>query len=229
MKKKINPNPDLNLEVVDILKTLSQLGSPENLVGQRRFGIEIEKSFGVSMPNIRMVAREYKYNHELALLLWATGYREARILAGIIDEPQKVIPRQMDAWTNDFNSWDLCDQVCGGLFIKTPYAAAKVFEYAKRSEEYVKRAGFSILAYIAVHQKKLPNEAFAQFYPLLEQEAWDDRNFVRKALNWALRSIGKRNATLRTEALTVAYRILAQNTKSAKWIAKDAIRELEGK
>ncbi|MGH2575870.1 MAG: DNA alkylation repair protein [Ignavibacteria bacterium] len=161
-----------------------------------RFGINTEKAYGISMPNIRKVARKYRHNHELALSLWETGIHEARIAAALMDDPKKVTQTQMEKWVKDFNSWDLCDQCCGNLFDRTPYAHKKAVEWCKKEKEFVKRAGFALMAWLAVHDKKADNKKLSSFFPLIEKGSDDDRNFVKKAVNWALRQIGKRNSVL---------------------------------
>ena len=144
----------------------------------------------------------------------------------MIDDPKQVTPEQINAWTKDFTTWDVCDQVCGNLFDRTPYAIDKAFEFSKHEEEFIKRTGFVLMAELSIHDKKAPDEVFIRFFPIIEREAWDDRNFVKKAVNWALRQIGKRNATLRPLAIECAERIQQQDSKAAKWIAGDALREL---
>ena len=191
-----------------------------------RFGVDNSRALGVRIPEVRRIAKDHKKNHQLALQLWDTGVHEARIMASIIDDPVQVTEEQFDAWTMDFYSWDLCDQVCGNLFDRTPFAVAKAIAYSERPEEYVKRAGFVLMAEYAMHQKKAADEVFLLFFPVIEREAYDSRNFVKKAVNWALRQIGKRNASLKTEAIATANRILLQDSKAAKWIAQDALKEL---
>jgi 3-methyladenine DNA glycosylase AlkD len=216
----------LRIQTEEILNQLQALGTPENRAGMARFGIAVELAYGVTMPNIRQLAKEFKKNHALALELWQTSVHEARILAALVDNPKEVTRRQMEAWVLEFNSWDVCDQCCGNLFDKTPWAYEKAIEWSEREETFVKRAGFTLMATLAVHDKKADHESFRPFFSLIEREAWDNRNFVKKAVNWALRQIGKRNRTLHTEALTVAHRIQQQTFPSARWIARDALREL---
>lgn len=210
-----------------ILTELQSLGKPENRAGMSRFGINTEHAYGVSMGIIRKIAKTYKKDHALALELWHTGIHEARILAALIDDPPQVTENQMETWVKDFNSWDLCDQTCGNLFDKTPYAFEKASEWSFREEEFVKRAGFVLMASLAVHAKKAPDESFLPFFPHLEREAKDKRNFVKKAVNWALRQIGKRSRYLREEAILIARIMKEQPYSSARWIAADALRELE--
>jgi 3-methyladenine DNA glycosylase AlkD len=216
-------------DISDVLKKLRQQSSRSSLEGMGRFGIVTSTALGVSVPKIRALAKQIGRDHDLALLLWKSDIHEARMLASMVDDPKLVTQKQMEGWVKDFHSWDICDQVCGNLFDKTSFGYIKAIEWSKREEEYVKRAGFSLMAYIAVHDKKLGNKELAAFLPIIERESTDERNFVRKAVNWALRQIGKRNAELNRMALIVADRIRNKDSKSAKWIAGDAIRELTSK
>lgn len=191
-----------------------------------RYGIQTRNAYGVSIPRLRAISMKIGKDHMLAQQLWKTGIHEARILAGMIDDPAQVNEAQMEDWATDFDSWDIVDGSCGNLFDKTPFAVKKAHEWSKRSEEYVKRAGFALMAELAVHDKKLSDDTFIDFFPLIIREASDDRNFVKKAVNWALRQIGKRNQRLNAEAIQTAKRIHELNSSSAKWIASDALREL---
>lgn len=213
----------------EIIKRLKQHSDPKYLEGMKRFGVDNSKALGVSLPTLRKIAKGVKKEHRLALDLWATGIHECRVLASLVDDPKLVTPEQMDTWTADFYSWDVCDQVCGNLFDRTPYAIEKALEYSRSEGEYIKRAAFVLMAELAVHDKKANDEAFMQFFPIIEREAWDERNFVKKAVNWALRQIGKRNKNLGKAATESALRIAQQESKSAKWIAKDALAEFEKK
>jgi 3-methyladenine DNA glycosylase AlkD len=210
-------------QIVDILKEKSR---PDNLPGMKRFGIDTSKALGIPIPELRKLAKVIKKDHALALALWETSFHEARILASMIDDPALVTREQFDSWVQDFYSWDLCDQVCGNLFDRTPFAIEKAIAYSEREEEFVKRAGFVLMAEYAVHHKKAEDEIFLIFLQIIEREACDGRNFVKKAVNWALRQIGKRNAILRTYAIESANRILSKECKAAKWIASDALNEL---
>jgi len=210
-----------------IIKRLKSMGDAERKAGMAGFGISTEKALGIRVPELRTLAGEIGKNHEIALELWASGIHEARLLAGMIDEPKKVTEQQMDAWVAEFDSWDICDQACSNLFDKTPYAYDKIHQWAEREEEYVRRAAFALLAAKAVHDKKASDGVFSAFLPLIEKHCDDERNFVRKAVNWALRQIGKRNLNLNALAVKSAHRISRQLTKSARWIAADALRELE--
>lgn len=179
------------------------------------------------MPVLRKMAKEIGKDHQLALKLWNSGFHEVRILAGLIDETEKVTEIQIEKWAKDFDSWDVCDQVCSSLFDKTNFAWQKVIEFSKRKEEFVKRTGFTLMACLAVHDKKAQDKDFIKLLPIIKREATDERNFVRKAVNWALRQIGKRNKNLNKEAIKIAREILKIDNKTAKWIAADAIRELK--
>ena len=205
------------------------MANPANDAGMARFGINPKGILGVSMPVLRKMGRQHRRNHPLALELWQSGIHEARILAALVDDPAQVTARQMEAWVCDFDSWDICDGVCCNLFDKTPFARVKIQTWTRRRAEYVKRAGFVLMAALAVHDKKAPDDLFLEFLPLIEREAPAERNFVRKAVNWALRQIGKRNARLCRAAIASARRIHAQDTKAARWIATDALRELGAK
>lgn len=215
-----------SVTVRTVLRQLKALGNTEHHAGMRRFGIENSKALGVKVPELRILAKTIKTNHTLALELWQTGIHEARILATFIADPGQVTLELMDAWTNEFNSWDVCDQACGNLFDRTPFVLKKIKEYSRSEREFVKRAGFVLMAEYAVHNKTAEDKVFLSFLPIIEREAWDERNFVKKAVNWALRQIGKRNTALLKAAVDTAERIVQKDSKAAKWIAKDALREL---
>jgi 3-methyladenine DNA glycosylase AlkD len=191
-----------------------------------RFGINTEKVFGVSMAAQRPLERKYRRNHELAADLWASGFHEARILAALIEDPKLVTPRQMDAWVADFNSWDVCDQACMRVFAKTPYVAEKVVKWAKDKREFVRRAAFATIAGYTVSAKKAADAEFTPFLALIEAYSTDERNFVRKAVNWALRQIGKHSPSLHRPALALAEKLAASENKTQRWIGKDAVKEL---
>jgi 3-methyladenine DNA glycosylase AlkD len=210
-----------------IIKELRSLSNKRNREGMSRFGINTDNAFGVSIPALRNLAKRIGKDHNLSLKLWASGYHEARILASMIDKPALVTGNQMERWAGDFNSWDLCDQCCSNLFDKTPYAYTKAFQWSSRNGEFVKRAGFTMMATLAVHDKKAEDDKFLEFLPVIKRESGDERNFVRKAVNWALRQIGKRNKELNKAAIKTAVDISKSESKTAKWIASDAIRELK--
>lgn len=210
----------------EIVEKLRSLGDPKAVEGAARFGIDVPDILGVSAPALRKLAKEIGVDHRLAGQLWRTGIHDARALAALIDDPAKVTPGQMDRWAKDFNSWAVCDMACCCLFDRTPHAWDKALEWTRREQEYVKRAGFVLMAALAVHDKKAADTCFEAFLPYIAQHADDERNFVRKAVNWALRQIGKRNLRLNKLAVETAKGIRVQNTKSARWIAADALREL---
>ena len=212
-----------------VIDRLKQMASPVYREGMLRFGIANHKALGVKIPQLRKLAKEIKNDHHLALQLWDTDIHEARLLATMIDDPEQVTKTQIDRWVLDFETWDVCDQACGNLFDRTPFAIEKALEFSAREEEFVKRTGFVLMAALAVHDKKADDMVFIQLFPIIEREAWDERNFVKKAVNWALRQIGKRNNTLKPLAIATAERILQQNSRSAKWIAADALRELRNR
>jgi 3-methyladenine DNA glycosylase AlkD len=213
--------------VKEILQYLQTRGKSDNLEGMARFGIETSNRYGVSVPEIRKLAKIIGKNHRLALKLWATGIAEARIVAGMIADPLELTDAQMEDWVVGFNSWDICDQVCMNLFDRSPLAWNKIRDWNDRQEEFVKRAAFALIACLAWHDKNAQDQKFVDLLPLIAEQASDDRNFVKKSVNWALRHIGKRNKFLNKEALKTAYRIKNMDSKSARWIASDAIRELE--
>jgi len=214
------------MDYEEIMEKLESMTKLENLEGMARFGINTKKALGVSIYELRSLAKEIGRSHGLAQRLWSSGIHEARLLACFIDEPRFVTEEQMEKWTKDFDSWDLCDQCCSNLFDRTDLAWKKAVEWSSRKEEFIKRAGFVMMAALAVHDKKASDSKFEQFLPLISKEASDERNFVKKAVNWALRQIGKRNVVLNKKAIKLAKKI-QNGSKSAKWIASDALRELE--
>ncbi len=210
----------------DIVQKLKYLSDPEAVKGMARFGINPENTYGVSIPDLRKIAKETGKNHTLAQQLWVSGVHEARILASMIEEPEMVTNAQLESWVKDLDSWDVCDQCCSNLFDKTQFAYQKAEAWSKREEEFVKRAGFALMAVLAVHDKKATDEEFLKFLPIIKRESTDDRNLVKKAVNWALRQIGKRNLNLNGMAIKIIREIQQIDSKSARWIASDAIREL---
>jgi 3-methyladenine DNA glycosylase AlkD len=231
----------------EIIKKLKSLSNPENVAGMTRFGINPKYALGINIPVLRRMAKDvckdpqYKKNpeklHKLAQDLWDSKIHEVRILAGMIDVSELVTDAQMDNWVKDFNSWDLCDQVISSLFDKTPFAYQKAFEWSKRKEEFEKRAGFVMMAVLSVHDKNppdrrssgpgvAPDAKFEKFFPVIKREATDERNFVKKAVNWALRQIGKRNTHLRNKAISLSKELIDSKNITAKWIGSDALREL---
>lgn len=218
------------MTVSEITEKLKSLENAENVAGMKRFGIVAKKAFGVSAPVLKTLAKDIKKQienrHELALELWETGIHEARIIAYLIDDPSEVSEKQMESWVKDFDNWAICDGTCGHLFCRTAFAYEKAFEWSRREDEFVKRAGIVLMAWLAVHDKKAADEKIARLLPVLETYSNDERNFIRKAVNWSLRQIGKRNLHLNQLAVETAERIKRQNTKPARWIAADALREL---
>ena len=212
-----------------ILGRLKKLGSKRNRIGMARFGIEARHALGISIPKLRHLADEIGRDHKLALELWRNPIHEAKLLAIFIDDPAKVTEAQMDRWAKDFDSWDICDQCCGFLFDQTQYAFKKAIEWSKRREEFMKRAGFALMAALSVHDKSALDKAFVPFLVRIRDESFDERNFVRKAVNWALRQIGKRNAALNKKAVATAKTIGNFHSSSARWISSDALRELASK
>jgi len=214
------------LEVEEVVDRLRSIGDPKAVEGMARFGILSGNSFGVSVPKLRALAREIGRDHQLALGLWETGLHDARQIAAMIDDPREVTVAQMEEWVRDFDSWDIVDGCCGTLFDKTMFAVAKAREWCKREAEYEKRAGFVLMAELAVHDKNAKNQVFLDFLPLIIDGASDKRNFVKKAVSWALRQIGKRNLRLNKAAVSTALKIQKIESGAAKWVASDALREL---
>jgi 3-methyladenine DNA glycosylase AlkD len=214
------------MNVKEIIILLKKHSDPKNREGMVRFGINPRYALGVRVPFLRDLAKRIGQDHKLAQDLWKTKIHEARILASMIEEIEKVTAKQMEEWVKGFNSWDLCDQCCMNLFDKTPVAWKKAIKWTERKEEFIRRAGFALMACFACHDKKAKDEDFIKFFPVIKKYSTDERNFVKKAVNWALRQIGKRNSNLRKKAIGLAKEIQKINSKSAKWIAHDAIREL---
>lgn len=225
--KKVWLNNDI-LEMIlkEVVKQLKNNSSIKNKEGMTRFGINTKYAFGVGVPILRVLAKKIGRDHKLANNLWKTKIHEARILASMIEEPEKVNEKQMDQWVKGFNSWDLCDQCCMNLFNKLSIAWKKAIEWPERKEEFVRRAGFALMASLAVHDKKAKDKDFDIFFSIIKKYSFDERNYVKKAVNWALRQIGKRNLNLNKKAIKIAKIIQKINSRSARWIATDAIREL---
>jgi len=215
----------------EIIKKLKSLANPKNVEGMARFGISSKNTLGISVVEIRKMGKEIGKNHKIAQELWKSGLHEARILAGIVGEPEKVTEKEMDKWVADFDSWDVCDLCCSNLFDKTGFVDKKIKSYANRKEEFVKRTAFALIACLSVHDKELKDKDFEKYFAIIKKASTDERNYVRKAVNWALRQIGKRNKKLNKEAIKVAKDILNtyKGDKTARWIANDALRELGSK
>jgi 3-methyladenine DNA glycosylase AlkD len=218
-----NPrNPSVNA----ILTWLERRGLKRNREGMARYGIVAPKVFGVSVGDLRNHAKKLGHSHELAVALWKTGWYEARMLVPFVGEPDRLTSMQMDRWCRDFDNWAICDALCFHLFDRTPHAYAKIPEWAKRREEFVKRAAFALAASLALHDEDAPDRSFEKMLPLIERAATDDRNFVKKGVSWALRGIGTRSPALHASAVTLARRLAASDDPSARWIGKDVIRDL---
>ncbi|MBL7200139.1 MAG: DNA alkylation repair protein [Anaerolineae bacterium] len=212
--------------VDQVIEQLQALSRPDQLEGMARYGMTVEKRLGVSIPHLRKLAKGIGVDHGLALALWETGIAEARIVAAMVDVPEEVTEAQMEDWVAGLDSWDVCDQLCMNLFDKTPLAWRKVREWSEREEEFVKRAAYALLACLAWHDKGATDEQFTALIPLIVREATDGRNYVKKAVSWALRHIGKRNARLNEIALEAARQLQGMDDKTARWIGTDAVRDL---
>lgn len=214
------------MRYTQVIARLKKMGNARNVAGMARFGISSKGTLGIPIPRLRRLAREIGRDHDLALRLWASGFHEARILAGFVADPAQLTETQAERWVNGFDSWDICDQVAA-LFEHVPFARKKIRQWAASDREFVKRAAFAMIAGLAVHDKNSADKQFEPFFRLIRRASTDDRNFVRKAVNWALRNIGKRNPRLNARAVAVAKEIARIDSKAARWIAADALRELQ--
>jgi len=210
-----------------VLRELAALADPKVRAKMAYFGVRVPKAHGISAPVLHQLAKQIGKDHRLAQELWDTGIHEARILATLIGQSEKVTAAEMERWARDFDSWDVVDAACCYLYAHAKLAWKKPAEWSRRREEFVKRAAFSLVAYLSYKDKEAPDARFVRFLRIIERESYDERNFVRKAVNWALRNIGKRNLRLNREAIRAAERIRSQSTPSARWIAADALRELK--
>jgi len=209
-----------------IISRMKSLYSPRNVEGMARYGIVSRNVFGLSSADYEKLRREIGQDHDLAIRLWDSGIYDARILAALVDEPGKVTESQMEKWVKDFDNWAVCDNTCMKLFGRTPFAYGKAREWSSRKEEFVKRAGFSLMATLTVHDKKAPDRVFLRFLPMIKKESRDERRYVMKSVNWALRQIGKHNKNLNKAAIKAAEEIAKMDSRAARWIAADALREL---
>jgi 3-methyladenine DNA glycosylase AlkD len=230
-KKKTKPVQRLNAaqvqEQVQIaLESLKQMSTQHTLDSLPRYGIAATNALGVSMSDVQKLAKRLGRSHELAVALWETNIYEARMLTSFVAEPERVTAAQMDRWCRDFDNWAVCDTLCFKLFDRTPHAWAKVAKWGDKREEFVKRAAFALLASLATHDKSATDEQFIECLPLIERAATDERNFVKKGVSWALRGLGRRNATLNEAAVAVSRRLAASPERAARWIGKDALKEL---
>jgi 3-methyladenine DNA glycosylase AlkD len=214
------------MDVPEILRALEKLGTKRDRDGMARYGIVAPRAYGVSVAKLRVLAKQVGRDHAVALELWKTGWYEARMLCGFIDEPARVTPAQMDRWCRDFDNWAVCDHLCFHLFDRTPHAFAKIAQWAPREEEFVRRAAFALLASVALHDKSAGDERFLESLSFIERAATDDRNFVKKGVSWALRSVGRRNAKLKAASVKLSRRLVDSEEPSARWIGRDALREL---
>ena len=217
--------PDPSWSAEDIVAHLRSIGTAENRAGMARFGISTATALGVGNSELRPLARKVKKNHERALIRWDSGIREARLMAAFTGEPKKLDMALCRRWAADFDSWEIVDTFAD-LFAETPFWRDLIDEFAQDDREFVRRTAFAMLAWGAVHLKKEPDETFLAYLPLIERHAGDPRNFVRKAVNWALRQIGKRSMGLHAPALALAEKLAASSDKTARWIGKDAVKEL---
>lgn len=214
------------MNTAQVLGELNKLSSERNKKGMARYGINIEAAYGVPVTEIRYLAKRIKTDHSLAQQLWKSGIHEARILASIVADPAITTKTLLNSWVKDINSWDLCDQTCNNLIAKTRHAHDLSLKWSHSKQEFTKRAGFSLMAILAIHDKNAPDENFVEYLERISVESKDDRNFVKKSVNWALRQIGKRNRNLNRLAIDCANSILASTESSAKWIARNALKEL---
>jgi len=215
------------VERVDqVLLELRAMADPSRLAGMARYGIATDAALGVTVTELRTLARRLGRDHDLAAELWETGVHEARMLATMVDEPALVTEAQLETWVRDVRSWDLCDGLCGNLVDRTPFAFDKAVEWSARPEEFVKRAGFALIAWTAVHRKDEDDETFRAFLPVIRAGATDERNYVKKAVSWALRQIGKRSLELNVDAVALAEALRAEGSRPARWVGSDALREL---
>jgi len=220
---------NVKYSVNDIVAKLKSKANPDNLKGMARYGISTTNRLGVSIPELRKTAKELGKNHKLASQLWAKGIDETKILASMIGEEDKLTEVQCEKWVVDFNSWDVCDQVCMNLFRKMPFAGKKIKEWSKRKEEFVKRAAFSLIACVAVYYKEMPDGEFIKFFSVIKKASTDERNYVKKAVSWALRNIGKKNKNLNKEVIKFAQEMERVDCKSAKWIARNTLKDIQRK
>jgi 3-methyladenine DNA glycosylase AlkD len=213
-------------QVKETLAWLERRGSDRNRDGMARYGIVSDKAFGVSVGDLRNLGKRLGRSHELAIALWKTRWYEARMLVPFVGEPDRLTPAQMDRWARDFDNWAICDALCFHLFDRSPHAYRKVSAWAKRREEFVRRAAFALAASLALHDRQAPDRPFEKMLPLIARAATDERNFVKKGVSWALRGIGMRSPALHAKSLALARRLAASSDPSARWVGHDAIRDL---
>jgi len=226
--KLSDQNARAEWKVERVVAELRRLGTKRNVEGMAHYGIRAKKVFGVSKPKLDALAKKIGKNHALGLKLWSTGIQDAKVLAGMISEPERVTGAQMELWVRGFDNWDSCDGTCCHLFVFADAAWEKAFGWTRRKDEFQKRGGFALAAYLAYRDRSAADSKYLRFLKVIEREAGDERNFVRKAVNWALRNIGKRNVRLNRAAIGTAKRLREKESRAARWIAADALRELEG-
>lgn len=209
-----------------IICELTRLSDPKKIRGMKKFGISAENALGIRVENLRTLAKETGSNHQCALEIWDSGIHEARILASMLADPNKFTKTQMNLWVEEINSWDICDQCCNNLFRKTPFAIEHSFRWAEDEKLFIKRAGFVLMAVLSVHNKLMTNQEFEKYFPLIIKHSSDERNFVKKAINWALRQIGKRNCELHIKAIETCEILSRSDSEIALWIGRNAMREL---
>ena len=217
------------MDLKQVISELKSLENPANKAGMARFGINVENALGISMKSLEPISKRIKKNHKLGLELWETEIHEARILAILISEADKLTFEQVENWVNDFASWDICDQACLKLFRKSSVAVERIDDWIRNEKEFVRRAGFALLATLAVHLKGQENDSFfVKYFEQMLQYSVDERNFVKKAINWAIRQAGKRNEKMRRLVIGLCEKILETHSKSksAQWIAQNALKEL---
>ncbi len=224
-RASVQANPEVTVR--EILARLKRRGTRANVDGMARYAITAKKVFGVSVAHLRAIGKPHRRNHPLALALWKSGWYEARMLTAFVDDPAQVTPAQMDRWCRDFDNWAICDALCFHLFDKTPHAWAKMRQWSREKGEFQKRAAFALMASVALHDKKADDRLFLPLLPIIERAAADDRNFVKKGVSWALRGIGRRSPTLRKPATALATKLAASDVRSARWIGRDALGDLD--
>ena len=216
----------MDWDVDSVVAELRKLSSKRVRDGMARFALPSDKALGVAVGDIRDLGKRIGRQHALALAIWKTDIYEARMLAAFIGDPGRITPAQMDRWCRDFDSWGICDTLCFHLFDKTPHAWTKIEQWSDDRREFVKRAAFALLASVAGHDKTAADKQFLRTFPFIERAATDDRNFVKKGVSWALRGIGHRNASLNKAAVELAHRLAASENAAARWIGKDALRDI---
>ena len=216
------------MDTNEVLAWLRRTGTRRTVEGMARYGLPSDRAFGVTVGTMQAMAKRIGKDHDLAEALWASGWYEARMMAAFVGDPRRVTRRQMNSWAADFDNWGICDTACFHLFDRTPFAWEKARQWSKSPREFVKRAGFALMASLVAHDKAAPDARFLALLPLIEKGAHDERNFVKKGVNWALRAIGKRSSVLNAAAVASARRLALSDEPAPRWVGKDALRELAG-